>query len=162
MNKELRSYLAGIIDGEGYIGIKKCHRKEQKSPYYHERISIGIESEKIIDIFHKNFGGSKSLWKGNKNSILRQNRENWRWEASDKKAAEVIKFFIDKLIVKKPQALLVLKLRKSKDKGQVRGKDRRIIKKFLDERDSYYQSIINIHGRKRSDYWKKEPKIKKS
>ena len=154
MNKELKSYLAGIIDGEGYIGIKKMHKPEMRSPYYHERIMIGIESEKIIDMFHKYFGGSKSLWKGNKNSILKQNRENWRWEASDKKASDVISFFVDKLIVKKRQAELVLKLRKNKNVSKKYGTRNGIKKEDLEKREEYYQEILEIHGRRRKDYYK--------
>lgn len=146
------SYMAGILDSEGYIGIKKTNKREQVSPYYHERVCIGISNKKVIDLFYKRFGGSMA-YRDHIQSKFNSNHPYWQWEVSDKKAAEVCRIFVDYLIIKKRQAKLVLKLRESKNKGQIRGKDHLLIPSLLHERDVYYQRIISIHGRKRSDYW---------
>jgi len=153
MNNELKSYLAGIIDGEGYIGIKKMTKKKNRSPYYHERVAIGMTNEQVINLFHKHFGGYL-IYRDHIQSRFNSNHPYWAWEISDKKAAEFCRFFVDKLIVKKRQAQFVIKLRESKERGQIRGRDGFLIKSLLDEREKLYQAIIDIHGRKRSDYWK--------
>ena len=153
MDNNLKYYLAGIVDGEGYIGIKKTHKKEQVSPYYHERVSIGMTNEEIIDLFHKFFGGSK-FYRYRLDTRFNSNLPYWNWEISDKKAAEFCRFFVDILIVKKRQAKLVIKLRESKEKGQIRNKNGLLVKRLLNEREKYYQNILEIHGRKRKDYYK--------
>lgn len=155
MDNLLKAYLAGIIDGEGYIGIGKANKKEQKSPYYRERVSVGISSKVIVDIFYEYFGGSIS-YRDRIQSKFNSNQPYWVWEITDKKAAEFCHFFAPSLIVKRPQALLLCKLRESKEKGQLRRKERGLLtRELLLERESYYQQIISLHGRKRTDYSKK-------
>jgi len=157
MNKEQKDYyMAGVLDSEGYIGIQKNHKREQVSPYYHERVAIGMRSGEIIKMFYDKFSGYLAYRK-NTSKIGKQNDNYWAWEVSDKKATLVCEYFVNKLIEKKEQAQLVLKLRESKNRGQLRRKKSKLLKqRILDERDLLYNRIINIHGRKKSNYWKEK------
>lgn len=47
------AYLAGLLDGEGYIGMTRSRRKSGKyigNYCYHARLVIGITAEQIFDI----------------------------------------------------------------------------------------------------------------
>ena len=57
--KLIHAYLAGIMDGEAYIGIKKSHRSHGCiNAIYHERIQIRMVDEQAIKLFRETFGGS--------------------------------------------------------------------------------------------------------
>ena len=57
--KETVIYLAGLVDGEGYIGIKKTkYARHCPSPTYHERIQVRMVEEKAISLIKQTFGGN--------------------------------------------------------------------------------------------------------
>ncbi len=154
---ELIAYLAGIIDGEAYIGIKKStygmrKREDTKSPTYSERVQIRMGNEKILALFKKTFGGhlrvepkvyqSKSGFKSHKIMTL--------YLATDKMASEIIKAVYPFLIEKKIQARCILELRKSKESKEAhwrggRNQRRVMSPKVLNKRESLYQQIKSIH-----------------
>jgi hypothetical protein len=158
MNKQiLYSYLAGIIDGEAYIGIKKStwgmrNRPDIKSPTYSERVQIRMSCPEVLKIFKDNFGGrfykepkiyqSKNGFKSQKIMYI--------YTASDKIASKLIKSVLPYLIEKKMQAKYILELRKSKDSKEARlhggPKQKRTMSDIvLNKREYLYQSIKNIH-----------------
>jgi LAGLIDADG endonuclease. len=54
------AYIAGLIDGEGYIGIKKDRGyqcQERKTPGYHARIAIHMVDEQAIKFIAETLGG---------------------------------------------------------------------------------------------------------
>lgn len=154
---ELIAYLAGIIDGEAYIGIKKStygmrKRKDIKSPTYSEKVQIRMSNKEILALFKKTFGGhlrvepriyqSKSGFKTHKIMTL--------YLATDRIASEIIKAVYPYLIEKKIQARCILKLRKSKESKEAywRGgqKQRRVMSPdVLKKREKLYQKIKSIH-----------------
>ena len=142
-------YMAGILDGEGYFGIKKSRQaKECLVPIYHERISVGMDCKEIIDLFHGFFGGTRYCKK-------ERGLNHWRWEVSDKRAAELCEFFKDYVIVKRKQLELILKLRESKNKKLKRvpsGRNKHSFimdPKIVKERDDLYWKVRNLTGRKK-------------
>jgi hypothetical protein len=158
MNKQiLYSYLAGIIDGEAYLGIKKStwgmrNRPDVKSPTYSERVQIRMSNPEVLKIFKDNFGGrfykepkiyqSKNGFKTSKCMYI--------YTASDKIAAGIVKIVYPYLIEKKMQAKYILELRKSKDskEARIRGgqkQKRAMSNNVLNKRELLYQSIKNIH-----------------
>jgi hypothetical protein len=56
MEKTKYAYLAGIIDGEGYIGLSKFNVKGRKA-FYKARIIISNCNMDLLNWIHKNFGG---------------------------------------------------------------------------------------------------------
>lgn len=157
-NNEIIAYLAGIIDGEAYVGIKKCtwgkrNRPDVKSPTYHERVQVRMGNSEILQFFKDTFGGSfykeKRIYQS-KNGF-KTNKVMFTYCATDKIAATIIEATIPFLIEKKAQAENILKLRISKEskEAKLRGGmiQKRIMKKeILDYRESLYQKIKKIHN----------------
>jgi len=154
--RERLAYLAGIIDGEGYVGIKKStygmrKRTDIKSPTYHEKVQIRMSCKKVLELFEKEFGGhcrsepriyqSKTGFKSYKVLSI--------YVVTDVSAARVIKAVRPYLIEKCVQADAILALRKSKEsyKGKQHGgtKGRTMLPEILAEREALYQSIRAIH-----------------
>ncbi len=57
MNDILKSYLAGLIDGEGCLTIAKQIRKNRVSPAYRISITMSNTDYKLVKIFFDNYGG---------------------------------------------------------------------------------------------------------
>lgn len=140
------SYLAGIVDGEGYIGIKKSnYLRHCPSPTYHERIQIRMINEEAIKLFQKVFGGS----------YYKEKDYIYCFQISDLAAANTLKILLPYLKIKKRQAELCLKLRKSKESklahqrgnlgGRKPGKGKSMSKKVLNYRDKLWKQIKQIH-----------------
>ncbi len=155
---EIIAYLAGIIDGEAYIGIKKCtwrkrNRLDVKNPTYHERIQIRMANSQILQLFRDVFGGSfykeKKIYRSKDG--FKTNKIMYVYSATDRIAATIIKATIPFLIEKKAQAENILKLRISKEskEAKMRGgrtQKRTMKKEILDYRESLYQKIKKIHN----------------
>lgn len=71
-------YMAGLIDGEGTIGIAKTHadRAENKVPY----LSVSSTTKEIIDWLVENFGGSASVQK----VYQSHHKQSWSWKLRNK------------------------------------------------------------------------------
>ena len=136
--KEQLAYLTGIIDGEGYIGIKRDKVKGRGiNPIFYERISVAGTNKQMIDLFINFFGcGNVYLHKHSKLS----KQGYWSWETSNLKAVFVIKQIYPYLLVKKPEAKLVLALFKNKQK-----KYGTLPKKIVEYREKLYQAIKTLH-----------------
>jgi hypothetical protein len=110
--KETIIYLAGIVDGEGYVGIKKSkYARHCPSPTYHERIQIRMIDEGAIKLFQKIFGGNYYKEKPHcaKGNLL------YCYQASDLLASKICKELLPYLLIKKSNAQRILKLRQSKN-----------------------------------------------
>ena len=116
------AYIAGLIDGEGYIGIKKdkgykC--QERKTPGYHARIQIRMVDEPAIKFISESLGG----WYYKEKPNCENGRPLFCYQASDKKAEGILKTIIPYLKVKKESAQTVLDIRKlQSDSGKFRTK----------------------------------------
>lgn len=155
---EIFAYIAGIIDGEAYIGIKKStygmrNRPDVKSPTYSERVQIKMTSPGVLALIKNNFGGTfykdKKVYQSK--SGFKTRKVMHVYGATDKIASEIIKAVYPYLIEKKPQAMCILKLRRSKESKEAhwRGgqKQRRVMSPdVLKKREFLYQQIKNIHN----------------
>jgi hypothetical protein len=109
------AYLAGLVDGEGYIGIKKTKPYKNLTgcvnPSYHERIQIRMVAEPAIKLFTEVFGG----WYYKEKPHCNNGRPLYCYQSSDKKASEILSILLPYLLVKKESAITVLHLRESKN-----------------------------------------------
>lgn len=114
-NKYVLAYLAGLIDGEGYIGIKKSnpynHLTGRVNPGYHERLQIRMVDEAAIKLLANTLGG----WYYKEKPSVAQGRPLYCYQASDRKAAGILKILLPYLIIKRESANTVLLLRDSKN-----------------------------------------------
>lgn len=105
------AYIAGIVDGEGYIGIKKTSAykcQDRVNNGYHARIQIRMVDEQAIKFISETLGG----WYHKEKQMVRQRRPLYCFYASDKAAEIVLKTILPFLRVKKKSAETVLALRR--------------------------------------------------
>lgn len=84
-------YLAGLIDGEGNIGIYSAGSSGQKRLH----VEISMTHYETVKCIHDQFGGQfreKKTAKGYKNQ--------WHWRLTHKKAAELLRKVQPHLITK--------------------------------------------------------------
>ncbi len=153
---EVHAYIAGIIDGEAYVGIKKStwamrNRPDVHCPSYSERIQIRMKCKPILELIKNTFGGSvytepKIYQSANgftTNSIMSV------YSATNRVAANIIKAIRPYLIEKANQADAILKLRKQKESPESRkvgSPAKRVLKpEILAEREELYQYIKSLH-----------------
>ena len=134
MKKTDIAYIAGIIDGEGYIGIKKqkvykCTKRQ--TPGYSERIQIRMVDEPAICFISESLGG----WYYKEKPSAKNGKPLFCFQASDTSAVRIIKTVLPFLRIKKQSALTLLALRKLKGQS----------KKFR-TKITGYRNFPNFHG----------------
>ena len=114
-DNEILAYLAGLADGEAYIGIKKSKPYKnltgRVNPGYHERVQIRMVEERAIKLFAQTFGG----WYYREKPHSASGRPLYCYQASDLLASEICRKLLPYLLVKKPAAEAVLLLRANKE-----------------------------------------------
>ncbi len=121
MNKKmLLAYLAGAIDSDGTIGVKRSTyqmrvTKDSKQPTFSERIALRQVQQTIPDLLKNTFGGSLYITEASS----KNGKDLWSWAATDMKAAEALHKLLPYLKIKKNQALNALRLRKVKEQSKI-------------------------------------------
>lgn len=115
---EILAYLAGIIDGEAYVGIKKSrpykHLTGRINPGYHERIQVRMVAEPCIKLLAKTLGG----WYYEEKPHASKGRPLYCYQVSDLRAYQIAKILLPWLCLKRKQALLLIALRKNKNRDK--------------------------------------------
>lgn len=115
----LLAYLAGIIDADGTIGIKKSMYamrviKDSQGASYSERSTVRQVEPHAVDMFCKAFGGSRYLTKPS----APNGRTLHTWAVTDQKAAECLALLLPYLRIKKESAKNALRLRALKTQSK--------------------------------------------
>lgn len=106
-----KAYLAGIIDGEGSIGISKYHLASRPFPAHNARLIVGQANEKFIRGLQDKWGvGSVTCVKDSGVG----HRPFFKWEVSSKSALVVLESVLPYLTIKKLQAEGAVELERSK------------------------------------------------
>jgi len=100
----VRAYLAGIIDGEGYIGICRRYtgRAKKWSPAYSVRMSLSMTDREPVELFAFTFGGSL------RRRYRPPHKPIWELTLTCRRAATVIRALLPYLRAKRRQAETVL------------------------------------------------------
>ena len=111
------AYLAGIIDGEGSVYIAKHKEYSGRGlPYsYSTRVSVGNTDERLINWIQK------TVKTGNIHFVqeTRNNwKDHWHWLLADKNITPFLEQILPFLIIKKEQALILLRFRELIDKSR--------------------------------------------
>ena len=104
--QEKIAYLAGIIDGEGHIGVYKTMGRINMR--YRVRVGVSNTNDKLLEWLMSEFGGfykSKKVYKSN-------HKVSYFWQLADNDADYLLEMVLPYLIIKKQQAILVLCYRK--------------------------------------------------
>jgi len=100
-----KSYLAGVIDGEGYVYITFC--KSTKN--YLCGVYIKNTNKKLLEVFVKYFGGNITFHKRAKPN----HKDSYDWVCFGKKAAKLCKYTLPYLTIKRKQAEILLEFSKT-------------------------------------------------
>ena len=103
--KDLRGYLAGIVDGEGYIFIVFSKSTQN----YLCGVYIKNTNKRVLEIFVKYFGGKINFRKSSKPN----EKDCYTWTCFGFKAAELCRKVLPYLIIKRKQAELLLEFSKT-------------------------------------------------
>lgn len=155
MSKLTASYIAGFIDGEGYIGIIKDSRKIgfRRQDSYEAVLKIANTNKQIIDWFQESFGGNVS------SRVLGGNaKDAYCWQISGEKLVPFLDKISPFLKMKGKQAEIVRKLRKTvspesytyptreaKNGGKFRSKT--LKPEIIGIRENLYQQIRELNKR---------------
>lgn len=127
------AYCAGIIDGEGYIEIKRDEpRRDRKTPSFHARVTVRMVQREAVDFLASTLGGNVRPHAAS--------RENGRplvsWNVTDAHAERVLRAVLPYLRVKRANAEVVLALRALQAEGR-----RRHLTKVIGHRE-----FVNAYG----------------
>ncbi len=113
---ESLAYMAGLIDGEGYISVLKIKRplaKHHGVSDFRTMLVVKMCDPQAVEWIHRTFGGTKSFYEA---SEFRTGGY-WRWTAEGNNAAAILKAIYPYLRVKKRLAALFFKFRKIATQG---------------------------------------------
>ena len=162
-SNELSAYLAGVIDSDGSIMIKRStwamrNRNDTNWPVFSERIGIKLSTKRkenltVLLIIKTKYGGSlreeTKIYQSK--SGFTSKYPTYTYIASDKKATKFVIDIYPYLIIKKKQAELLLKLRKSKNSAAAKRRGspvgRLMSKEVTEEREELYEEIRRLNGR---------------
>jgi len=113
------AWIAGIMDADGFFTIKRNTysvrvRKDSANPTYQERVGIKQVHPNAVQFIHKHFGG---YYRIDKPSTV-NGKPLYAVGLSCKKAVAFIEAIYPFLRIKRPQAKILLLLRKEIDKGR--------------------------------------------
>ncbi len=112
MRKTDLAWAAGIVDGEGYIGMAKNNpgTNRRKTLSFQVRISVRMTHKPTIEKLHNLFGGT---FKSTSNTNPTKHKPTYEWYVGDVKTVEVLSYLLPYLVTKQEQAKLILDFRKS-------------------------------------------------
>ena len=112
MDKCTLAYLAGVIDSDGTIGVKRQTYavrvlKNSSQPTYVERVCVKQVTSQAVDLLYSTFGGYRSVT----HSTAKYGRTLQVWQVTNLKAAVVLEMLLPYLRIKRRQAENALALR---------------------------------------------------
>lgn len=116
---ELYAYLAGAIDSDGTIGVKRSTyamrvTKDSTQPIYSERVALRQVTKEIPELLKECFGGALYMTKPS----TPNGRPLWSWAVTDMRAVACLVTLMPYLLVKREQAKNAIALRRVKDRSK--------------------------------------------
>lgn len=143
MKKTDLAYAAGIVDGEGCIGIR---RKVQQGRFlsYDMRVSVGMANEWLPKWLRFAFGGSLTYYK----SKQKNRQDQWAWRITSNQALGFLKLILPYLTIKRPEAELAIAFQEAPYRVKPNKTDEQ---KALDEAQSIL--IHSMKSNKSKNLW---------
>ena len=117
ISPELAAYLAGAIDSDGSIGIRRSTYAmrvtgDSRQPTFSERICLKQVTPQIPQLLKETFGGSLMM----QAPSATKGRPLYYWESTNRAAADALVAMLPYLRIKRAQAENALALRASKSR----------------------------------------------
>lgn len=112
--KEALAYIAGLIDGEGYVGIVKRSPGKNKmhNPKYTTRVAISMTRKEPLEFVRKFFGVNKTKFRIKyKHRPLLNHKDCYCLDVENEDALRICKCVLPFLLIKNKQAKIVIGLR---------------------------------------------------
>lgn len=93
------AYLAGVIDSDGCIAVRKAVSKWQ--PVYQPRVMLKQVTPQAVELIHETFGGYRFVG----NATAKRGRPLMGWEVHSASAVRVCESLLPHLRIKREQAL---------------------------------------------------------
>jgi len=136
MKKTDLAYTAGIMDGEGSIGIAKHKSRSCKRGYTLELcVQVTSSDEWLCQWFKFGFGGSLGHSTNNAGNPM------WHWMIVARKAMGFLKLILPYLKLKQPQAELAIKFQSQKYMGPTKSDEEMAVE------DAQRIVLQNMHRR---------------
>ncbi len=113
LSKEDIIYIAGFLDGEGWIGLQKTPIKRSRWAYTYYLVRIGVSNtnKEILEWLQSSTG--KGYIRVNASNLKLPNRKPcWMWDISGKNAIEFLELIYPYLKIKKEVVTTIMELRK--------------------------------------------------
>jgi len=133
----IKSYLAGVIDGEGYVFI--VFNKSTQN--YSSGVYIKNTDKKLLELFAKYFGGNIFFHRKAKP----HHKDSYQWICFGNKAAILCRYTLPYLIIKRKQAKLLLEF--SKTLKRKLNDNHKLSKKFRNKRKMLVKKIKILNKR---------------
>lgn len=133
------AYLAGLFDGEGCIFISKYRGQTNRSAVYTLHAIVAMTSKEPIEYCKEITGLGNVYFKKSKNINY---RDQWRWDAQGKEAAEFLRRIYPWLKVKNGQIDCALEIESLKPKRGGRGYI--VPQNISDKREYCYKKVMNL------------------
>jgi hypothetical protein len=117
MKKTQIAYLAGLFDGEGYVGIVKKHPKARHNPSHVLQVEISNTHKPTIDFVNRRFSGCVYKFK----PTMRTRKICWDWRGTNRNAIKFLETVLPYLRIKRSQAILGLRFQKEKNSAHRNG-----------------------------------------
>ncbi len=133
------AYLAGIIDGEGSFYIAQDNRHGKS---FNSRLYVTNTDKELIDWLYKNFKGLTYSYNSIKNPHW---KTRFQWIVQKKDILEMCENIFPYLVVKKEQAKIMIKFRKTFN--QWRGRGNPVSELLHRERIDYMLNLRKLNQR---------------
>lgn len=137
-------YIAGFLDGEGYIQINKARDKSHRGPRYFMHVSMCNVNRDVLDEIQKVTGGTVRYYN---NHFKRSNGcgYHYRLNMGQRLGYDFLKKVLPYLIVKREQAEIAIRFKESL---RVHGGGTPRSDKELEFQDKCYNDLKVRHGNK--------------
>lgn len=115
IKETLKSYFAGIVDGEGCVEIRCCksYNCPDKHKRYYTRISVSNKHYKVLKLLKDSYGGHLIYFK---------KRNIYTWAISTKQSEKFLNEIYPYLIIKKNEAKIIKQFSKIKIEKELKYK----------------------------------------
>lgn len=145
-------YAAGIIDGEGYIGIGKFTKRQPTIYQAKVEVTLSEKALQIIRWLKTEFGGNVYKKPDPKRP---ENASCYRWSIVGESAANFLSQISPALLLKQRQAEVVISLLKMMGPMPTSGRGRRWTQEMSEAGETHYQEIrrLNAKGPMQESVW---------